>query len=90
MENLDYNPLAGEVLGPFGNQSRLGCVTVNIIDDINPELSEAFNGMLEVVPGTGPPPELVTVRPNTTAINIVDNDGRFVYFICQPVQIIKK
>ena len=75
--DMDYSSLSGQIIGPFGDQSRRGCVTVNIIDDDNPELSEAFNGVLEVIPGMGPPPELVIISPTTTTINIED-DGTFV------------
>ena len=76
--DMDYSSLSGQIIGPFGDQNRRGCVTVNITDDDNPELSEAFNGVLEVAPGMGPSPELVTISPPTTTVNIEDNDGTFI------------
>ena len=76
--DMDYSSFSEQIIGPFGDQNRRGCVTVNITDDDNPELSEDFNGVLEVVTGMGPPPELVTISPATTTVNIEDDDGTFV------------
>lgn len=74
--DIDYSVPPGSLsIGPFSQASRRACVTVNIIDDDIAENLESFSAML--VSNSNSPDQL-TINPDTTTVNIQDNDGEFV------------
>ena len=71
---IDYSVPAGSLsIGPFSQTSRRACVTVNIINDDIAENLESFSAMLE--PSSNSPDQL-TISPDTTRVDIRDNDGK--------------
>ena len=71
-QNVDYGTLNFGTIGPFSQNSRRACVTVQITDDGIAENVESFLAML-VVNATAP--SLLLIQPANTTVNILDNDG---------------
>ena len=70
------------VLGPFGNNNRLQCFNVTVLDDDVPEEVEEFMTMVTFCPGESVPPTIIITPPNSTIV-IEDNDGEF-FAVHQP------
>ena len=69
-------------LGPFGNNNRLQCFDVTVIDDNVPEMIEEFMTMVTFCPGEPVPPNTIITPPNSTVV-IQDNDREF-FAVHQP------
>ena len=63
-------------LGPFGNNNRLQCFNVTVLDDNVPEMIEEFMTMVTFCPGEPVPPNTIITPPNSTVV-IQDNDREF-------------
>lgn len=74
-EDADYSvPLVSLSIGPFSQANRRACVNVNIIEDSIAENLESFSAMLE---SSSDSPGQLTINPDTTRVDIQDNDGEF-------------
>jgi len=72
----DFSQVTNMVLGPFGNNNRLQCFSVTVIDDNVPEMIEQFMTMVTFCPGEPVPPNTIITPPNSTVV-IQDNDSEF-------------
>ena len=63
-------------LGPFGNNNRLLCFNVTVVDDNVPEMIEEFMTVVTFCPGEPVPPNTNITPPNSTVV-IRDNDSEF-------------
>jgi len=72
----DFNEVMNMRLGPFGNNNRLQCFNVTVVDDNVPEDIEEFMTVVTFCPGEPVPPNTNITPPNSTVV-IRDNDSEF-------------
>ena len=66
------------VLGPFGNNNRLQCFNVSVVDDDVPEEVEEFMTNVTFCPGEPVPPR-VDINPQNATTVIIDDDGKLIF-----------
>ena len=69
----DYHAVSNMYLGPFSNDDRRQCFTVNILNDTQSESPEYFMVSVQLCPGDKP--ERVDINPSSANITIIDDDG---------------
>ena len=75
----DYHAVSNMYLGPFSNDDRRQCFTVNILNDTQSESSEYFMVSVQFCPGDKP--ERVDINPSSGNTTIIDDDGELL--ICK-------
>ena len=69
-------------LGPFGNNNRLQCFNVTVVDDDEPEEIEEFMTVVTFCPGEPVPPNPIITPPNSTVVS--QDKDREVFAVHQP------
>ena len=69
----DYQAVSNMYLGPFSNDDRRQCFTVNILNDTQSESPEYFMVNVHFCPGEQP--ERVDINPSSGNTTIIDDDG---------------
>jgi len=65
-------------LGPFGNNNRRQCFTVNILNDTQSENTENFMVNVSFCPSEPVPPR-VDINPRNATTMIIDDDGKLIH-----------
>ena len=69
----DYQAVSNMYLGPFSNDDRRQCFTVNILNDTQSESPEYFMVNVHFCPGEQP--EMVDINPSSGNTTIINDDG---------------
>ena len=76
----DYHAVSNMYLGPFSNDDRRQCFTVNILNDTQSESPEYFMVNVHFCPGEQP--ERVDINPSSGNTTIIDDDGELLICKC--------
>jgi len=76
----DYHAVSNMYLGPFSNDDRRQCFTVNILNDTQSESPEYFMVSVQLCPGDNP--ERVDINPSIGNTTIIDDDGELLIYVC--------
>ena len=76
----DYHAVSNMYLGPFSNDDRRQCFTVNILNDTQSESPEYFMVSVHFCPGEQP--ERVDINPSIGNTTIIDDDGELLVYVC--------